>query len=401
MVLGQSFPPDIRVEKELSSLIAHNYSVSVLCTDSNALLTVDAFKNAAIYRYIPNHFLHKLHSKLQMLFNFIHPYFLAGLNRLYKEHPFDAIHVHDLPLANTAIYFKTRSHPSVKVVLDLHENYPEAIQVWSAWNKGLKSTIKKYFFNNYKRWINYEKLMIQQSDHTIAVVKEMKDRMVDTHGVSDSDISVVSNTEPLTFKSIPIAADIVQQYKDDFIISYIGGFGPHRGIDTAILGMQHLKKYAHIKLLLVGKGSPEVEGMLRLLINKHSLSDQVIMMGWQPFDKVASFIEASDICLIPHHDNPHTSNTIPHKLFQYMSKGKPTLVSTCAPLKRIIEETNSGMVFEAGNPTDFAERVRYMHDHPSLLSDAGKCGQDATASGAYSWENDAQELCKIYHNLIG
>ena len=56
----------------------------------------------------------------------------------------------------------------------------------------------------------------------------MKDRMVDTHGVSDSDISVVSNTEPLTFKSIPIAADIVQQYKNDFIISYIGGFGPHR-----------------------------------------------------------------------------------------------------------------------------------------------------------------------------
>ena len=154
--------------------------------------------------------------------------------------------------------------------------------------------------------------------------------------------------------------------------------------------MQHLKN-THILNCFVGKGSPEVEGMLRLLINKHSLSDQIIMMGWQPFNKVASYIEASKI-LFPHHDTPHTSNTIPHKLFQYMSKGKPILVSTCAPLKRIVEETNSGMVFEAGNPVDFAERVRYMHDHPSLLLDAGKCGQDATVSGPYSWKNDAQEL---------
>lgn len=401
MVLGQSFPPDIRVEKELSSLIDHDYSVSILCTYSNELPTVDAFKTAAIYRYIPTHPLRKLHSKLQMRYNFVHPYFLAGLKRLYQEHPFDAIHVHDLPLAKTALHFKTRFQPSVKVVLDLHENYPEAIQVWNTWNKGLKSTINKYFFNNYKRWLNYEKLMIQQSDHVIAVVKEMRDRMVDRHGVSGSAISVVSNTEPCTFNTIPISANIVQQYKNDFIISYIGGFGPHRGIDTAILGMQHLKEYPHIKLLLVGKGAPEVEDMLRFLINKHALSDQIIMMGWQPFDKVASFIEASNICLIPHHDNPHTSNTIPHKLFQYMSKGKPTLVSTCAPLKRIVEETNSGMVFEAGNPADFAERVRHMHDHPDLLSDAGKRGQDATSSGAYSWENDAQELCKIYHDLIG
>ena len=132
---------------------------------------------------------------------------------------------------------------SVKVVLDLHENYPEAIQVWNTWNTGLKSTINKYFFNNYKRWLNYEKLMIQQSDHVIAVVKEMR-RMVDTHGVSSSDISVVSNTEPCTFNAIAIAPDIVQQYKM-IIISYIGGFGPHRGIDTAILGMQHLKEYPH------------------------------------------------------------------------------------------------------------------------------------------------------------
>ena len=144
MVLGQLFPPDIRVEKELSSLIANNYSVSVLCTDSNTLPTVAAFKNAAIYRYIPNHFLHKLHSKLQMLFNFIHPYFLSGLNRLYKEHPFDAIHVHDLPLAKPPYTLKPFS-PSVKAVLDLHENYPEAIQVWSAWNKGQNLLLKSIF----------------------------------------------------------------------------------------------------------------------------------------------------------------------------------------------------------------------------------------------------------------
>ena len=91
--------------------------------------------------------------------------------------------------------------------------------------------------------------MIAEADHVIAVVKEMKDRLISAHNVSDSHISVISNTEPKSFDTLQIDEKITSQFKDQFIVSYIGGFGPHRGIDTAILGMSKLSKDIDIKLL--------------------------------------------------------------------------------------------------------------------------------------------------------
>ena len=106
MLLSSQFPPDIRVEKEMRSLIDNNYSVSILCATSKDLPTVSTFKNATIYRYIKSNLRNRIVSKLCMKYNFIHPAFLSSLKKLYKIDPFDVIHVHDLPLANTAMKFK-------------------------------------------------------------------------------------------------------------------------------------------------------------------------------------------------------------------------------------------------------------------------------------------------------
>ena len=244
------------------------------------------------------------------------------------------------------------------------------------------------------------KKMISEVDHVIAVVKEMKNRMISCHKISGSNISIVSNTEPQSFKEISIFPEILEEYKNDFIVSYIGGFGPHRGVDTVIEGMQYLKDYANIKLLLVGKGPAVVMEMFHFLIKKHNLSNQVIMLGWQPSEKVSSFIEASNICLIPHHDNTHTSNTIPHKLFQYMAKGKPVLASSCAPLKRIVEQTKTGMVFESSNAKDFSQKIQSMYEQPDIMKTYGENGIIATSIGEHTWEHDEKILLNLYSKLI-
>ena len=233
--------------------------------------------------------------------------------------------------------------------------------------------------------------MIAEADHVIAVVKEMKDRLISGHKAPGNKISIVSNTEPESFDTLPVDQTIISQFKDQFIVSYIGGFGPHRGIDTAILGMSKLNKNINVKLLLVGKGNKVIESKFKSLIEYYDLTDRVIMLGWQPFEKVSSYIAASSVCLVPHKNNPHTGNTVPHKLFQYMVKGKPVLVSSCAPLKRIVEETQSGLVFKADDPQDFAEKLMDLVNNPELLNHASEKGKFATSTtGTYRWENDAQ-----------
>ena len=53
----------------------------------------------------------------------------------------------------------------------------------------------------------------------------------------------------------------------------------------------------------------------------------------------------ADICIIPHEKCELTNTTVPNKLFEYFCYGKHVIVSDAAPLKRIINETNSGIVF--------------------------------------------------------
>ncbi|MBA7679022.1 hypothetical protein ES703_87303 [subsurface metagenome] len=104
-------------------------------------------------------------------------------------------------------------------------------------------------------------------------------------------------------------------------------------MDTTIRSIAYLQDEGRkIHLLLVG---PEEKERQRLceLAKVERVGDQVEIIKWQPFDKVPSYIKASDICLVPHQKNSHTDTTIPHKLFQYILMKKPivSIQNDCCP----------------------------------------------------------------------
>ena len=68
--------------------------------------------------------------------------------------------------------------------------------------------------------------------------------------------------------------------------------------------------------------------MLKELITELGVKDQVQITGWADSNNVLANIKKADVCCVPHHSNPHTDNTIPHKLFQYMIAKRPILVSS-------------------------------------------------------------------------
>ena len=78
----------------------------------------------------------------------------------------------------------------------------------------------------------------------IAVVDEMKARLIDQHQIDSKKIVIVPNAEKKDFAKNFEAhlPDYFKEEKERFIISYVGGFGPHRGLHTAILGMNEIVK---------------------------------------------------------------------------------------------------------------------------------------------------------------
>ena len=68
----------------------------------------------------------------------------------------------------------------------------------------------------------------------IAVVKEMKERIVLDTSISADKITVITNSEKKDFiANFNLNEDsFFIKHKDRFIISYVGGFGPHSSLQT-------------------------------------------------------------------------------------------------------------------------------------------------------------------------
>src|SRR5205085_322677 len=134
--------------------------------------------------------------------------------------------VHDLPLCGTAL--KLKASDNVAVILDMHENYPEALRTWFAWTKNPIVRLKNMMFMNPERWTEHERKACIGSDKIIAVVDEMKSRVIEQHDIKPEKIVVVTNTEDKNFLLQEVDTNIYGSLNGKFIITYSGGIGPHR-----------------------------------------------------------------------------------------------------------------------------------------------------------------------------
>ncbi|NBV03944.1 MAG: glycosyltransferase [Acidimicrobiia bacterium] len=70
-----------------------------------------------------------------------------------------------------------------------------------------------------------------------------------------------------------------------------------------------------------------------------------------------------------------TNATLPHKLFQYMARSKPVLVSSCPPLAKHVQAADSGFVFNAGDEHDCARAIQAAVDNRADLTRLGENGR--------------------------
>ncbi|PHR74029.1 MAG: hypothetical protein COA67_01300 [Lutibacter sp.] len=399
MLVDGSYPNDIRVRKEAESLVENGKKVLVVCPATKNVLKNEVVNGVEIYRIGINYTIFKkgIFDVFESVFN-INPFFYFGLKSVFKKYQIDFLHVHDLPLAGTGYLFKDKVK---SLVLDLHENYPEALKTWFLWRKNSFIILKNKIFMNPNNWGKKERKYCEKYDKIICVVDEMKEKLIKKFKINSSKLIVVSNHEKKDFV-LNFNNNTEQSLidKDSFSITYVGGFGPHRGIDTAIKAMAIIvKDIPKAKLFLVGKGSVDVEKKLREITKESSVENSVHFAGYRPFKEVAAIMKQSNINIIPHKANEHTNNTIPHKLFQIMLSKSVLLVSSCRPLKRIVEKFEAGYVFEADNVIDFAKKVLVIFNSNIELKNKINNAYDAVLLKNENWDTESLKLLSLYNNL--
>ena len=396
MLLDGAYPQDIRVRKEAEALVNSGKKVVVVCPAKANDSKKESVNGVEIFRIGSNysHAKKGIYDVIESIFN-INPFFYLGLKKVLKRYAVDFLHVHDLPLAGTG--YALRKHIREGLILDLHENYPEALKTWFSWKKSRLIRWKNAIFMDPGKWSKKEKNFCQKYDKVICVVDEMKEKLIKNFALDTSKLIVVSNQEKKTFVENfqeSIVQDVIDV--DSFSITYVGGFGPHRGLDTAIEAMPLvLKRVPNAKLYLVGKGSSDVEEKLKDIALSKNVTNVVEFIGYRPFKEVPAIMKLSRLNIIPHKANEHTNNTIPHKLFQIMMSKSLLLVSSCKPLKRIVGKYNAGLVFNADDTSDFSNKVIKANEDYDKLMEKRQNAYDAVMQNE-NWETESQKLIALY-----
>ena len=380
------YPWDVRVEKICESL-AKKHIVHLVCRNSTRRLRYERAKDLHIHR-LP--FVSDGWGKLNDVIGFpafCNPLWIYHIWRVVRFIKADVIIVRDLPLALTAIGIGRLL--CIPVILDMAENYPAMIR--DLWDRDGFSVVN-FLVRNPAIIRFVERLSLEWCDHVLVVVEESRDRLLSA-GVPIHRISLVINTPTCArWVDLPNLPDgLMVRDSNSLILVYLGLLEWPRGVETTIRAMPLLR--GHIpgaRLIIVGSGRHE--GVFRKLVDELELQSHVSFLGWLDYASAIRVIMESDIGLVPHYATESWNTTVPNKLFDYMSMGKPVIVSNAKPTERIVQQEQCGVVFQEKNAQDLVCAVFQLQD-PTVRQRMGQNGKSAITR-TYNWFVDEERLLR-------
>jgi len=387
MILQSDYPPDIRLKKEIKSLTQNNFNIFLLCNNQKNLQKVEKINDK--FHIIRLQHFQFLKMNLQSIIGtaiFFNPVWLWKIFNCVRKFQIEILHVHDLPLALSAVIIA--KFFNIPVVFDMHENYPAALIVWK--KRGVERLIKNVHLAKY-----IEKLVLKIVDQIIVVIEEQRINLI-SKSIKPSKIHIISNTVDMReIDEIEINQEIVDKYKQHYMILYIGSISKDRGLETPIKAMPKIiQKIPNAILCLVGAGNHKQ--YLVNLVKNLNFGNFIEFVKWVEFTNVPAYIKASKVSIIPQPANPFINTTIPHKLFHYMYLERPVIVSDAKPLARIITECQCGEIFQSDSPEDFAEAVIRVYNSSTNY---GKNGKKAVEN-KYNWGTTSKSLLKLYNKIL-
>jgi glycosyltransferase involved in cell wall biosynthesis len=381
IIWKNDYPWDVRVEKIARSLLSVGHDVYILSANTEGRVRHETLDGMGVWR-LPATPSRWLNAVISIPF-YLNPFWFLFTSQVVRRERIDLIIVRDLPLILVGLWLKRRFR--VPLILDMAENYPamyrEALDIggWRAWVYRIAKNPKIMEF--------VEQQTLGSVDHTLVVVEESAERLIRL-GIPGGRLSVVSNTPRLQDLDHPASSG--HRPHSWLQLIYTGWVQEARGLEVVVRALDLLRRRGlDVRFRVVGGGN--YLSRLVEMVKKEGLQDAVEFTGWVAHREVAGHVNDADVGVIPHPKNDHTDTTIPNKLFDYMACGRPVIVSSAAPLERIVTQERCGLVFTAGSPENLADILARMNADWAGREEMGRNGARAVRR-QFHWEHDAEAL---------
>ena len=371
VILDKEITKDQRVLNEIKILESHGHEIHVLCPDLLNIGLSGNIGNIKIRRFKMSN------RQREILFGIVNRFPLYNwiwqkqVRHFIAATRVEALHTHDLYMAKP-VYMGNRKY-HLPITLDLHENFPAAIQSYT-W----ATTFPKSLLVVPKRWEKLEKKYLEYADNIVVLCHSFQEELKQKY-------SSLAKKRFVIYPNVPDVEELLQYDplsitipKQDFIMFYFGAIGVRRGLISCFEALKNLTpNYPDIKLLLIGPIDKGDRELFKSYMEDPRIREQIIYYKWKDLSEFPAFARQSAIGLSPLIKNPQHDSGIANKVYQYMLFETPVLVSDCTPQLELIEETGAGMVFRNEDVEDLIEKIIYLYQHPEERKHMGENGKKA------------------------
>jgi glycosyltransferase involved in cell wall biosynthesis len=161
-------------------------------------------------------------------------------------------------------------------------------------------------------------------------------------------------------------------WTDKFVLLYAGAHGMSNDLPVVLQAAKLIEKHDDIKIAFIGDGKEKSN--LITLAESLRLSN-VEFLNPVPKNKIAEYLQASDICIAILKPIELYKTTYPNKVFDYMAAGKPIILAIDGVIREVVESADCGIFCKPGNPDAIANAVLEMHSNRNGLAKIGKRGK--------------------------
>jgi glycosyltransferase involved in cell wall biosynthesis len=293
-----------------------------------------------------------------------HMSYLMQLNKIIRENRIQAMHVHQGTLMNFFLLVKTMN-PALRIYFTVHDTY--IFTKLSLQNQLISRLICKKF---------------------VAISDAVKANIL-KNGVKQEKILRVYNG--INFERF----DVKKHHKAEqtIVITNVARFFPEKkGQDVLIKAVAILKEKGYnIKVMFAGAPSTEDGGALDDMHNlscELNVEKNINLLG--NVDNVPKLLEQTDIFVIPSRYEGFGIAAV-----EALAMGIPCVASDIEGLNEVVNSSELGEVFTAGNERELAQKLQYIINH---LSDYKPDVIAENAKSRFSIESMTKKLLSVYYS---
>jgi glycosyltransferase involved in cell wall biosynthesis len=217
-------------------------------------------------------------------------------------------------------------------------------------------------------------------------------------GVHDDKLAVVPNwVDETVFRPVPRDEALARQLGlHGFVVMYAGSLGDLQGLETAIEAVRRLPDLTDLRLVFVGSGVAE-----QRLRAAAAGAGNVVFLGPQPLDRMASLMALSDVQLVSLKDLPLFRSTLPSKVQATLASGRPIVGSVAGDAAQVIDSSGAGIAVAPDDPAALAVAIRRLHALDVDTREAmGRAGRQFYLANLGAQVGSAA-LAELVRNAIG